>query len=682
MPGEQSEASCPRCDRDHDRGAPECHGQRVGKVFAGKYRVVRILGAGGMGVVYEVEHLTLGRRSALKLLLGRRSASTAIERFKREAQRLAALKSEAIVQVFDAGHDDEGTPYLEMELLAGASLEELVRKGGLGLERAVAILRGALIGLEVAHAAGFIHRDIKPDNLFVVGDPRSSTAVKLLDFGIAKATSEEEGLTREGALLGTAYFMSPEHAESAAKADERSDVYSMGATLFRALTGAYPVEPGPTLAVVACIVTGRVARHPREVVPAIPTWLDLVVARAMAHAAVDRYASARAMRDALDAGMAPASTEADTDEPDPVATSAARGAEATQSLHHVSPAALISPTDPVSAPTRRRPALVAGAALVIALGSGAFFLLGSNRGHQNLPVAPTASAGSTTVAPAISISATTAPRARMPPPAGMVAMPSGLAVLGTPDTEQAGELARCQAELAIDARDCTPERLARERPQSVELGAYDIDALEVTNESLLEWAAQRLASKKAILDAHGVLIEDGAPLLQTGSEHAGIDAAAGALKLRLGFRKRPAVLVSWLGATRFCAAQGKRLPREAEWEAAARDGQRAEFPWGNEAPACDEVAFGGLAHKRCAISSARDVGKSPRDVTRSGVRDLGGNVMEWVDGAGDTDDSHVFRGGSWAGSAFEARSARRRFGKSAEMLGDVGFRCARSPEGS
>ena len=161
------------------------------------------------------------------------------------------------------------------------------------------------MGLEAAHAAGLVHRDVKPDNVFVIGDPQRSTEVKLLDFGIAKATEEEEALTREGAVLGTVYFMSPEQTKSSVGADARSDVYSMGATLYRALTGVYPVEPGPTVSVVAKIVTGHVSRHPREVLAAVPSWLDAVVARAMAPRPEDRYASAREMREALAMGAAP-----------------------------------------------------------------------------------------------------------------------------------------------------------------------------------------------------------------------------------------------------------------------------------------------------------------------------------------------------------------------------------------
>ncbi len=286
----------------------------MGEVFAGKYRVLRVLGAGGMGVVFEVEHLALGRRSALKLLIGRRLGALAMERFKREAQRLASLRSPAIVQVFDAGQDEDGAPFLEMELLDGASLEDVLKGGPLPPARAAEIVRGALLGLEVAHAAGLVHRDVKPDNVFIVGDPQRSTDVKLLDFGIAKATAEEEALTREGAVLGTVYFMSPEQASSSADADARSDVYSTGATLYRSLTGTYPVEPGPTVSVVAKIVTGQVSRHPREVVASVPPWLDAIVARAMAPLPEDRYASAREMREALTMAAAPALTEAEDDE--------------------------------------------------------------------------------------------------------------------------------------------------------------------------------------------------------------------------------------------------------------------------------------------------------------------------------------------------------------------------------
>jgi formylglycine-generating enzyme required for sulfatase activity len=327
-------------------------------------------------------------------------------------------------------------------------------------------------------------------------------------------------------------------------------------------------------------------------------------------------------------------------------------------------------------PRPRSVAPLAGVAAVLAVGViGAVVMLRAptrdidSKGADARPGATGAPARSASVPPSAST--------RTPPLAGMVALPGGAAVLGTPEADQAAALERCKSELAIEARDCTAVRLAREAPHSMELRAYDLDALEVDNASFLSWAQKELASGKAQLDAKGVVQAEGVPIVQTGTQHAGIDVVGGSLALRVGFEKRPVVLVSWIGARRFCGAQGKRLPSEPEWEAAARGGGRAEFPWGDMVPSCEDVAFGGSVGKRCSIVAPRDVGASSRDLTHTGVHDLGGNVMEWVDGPGEGSDSHPIRGGSWAGSAFEARSARRRFGKSGEMLGDLGFRCAR-----
>jgi formylglycine-generating enzyme required for sulfatase activity len=262
----------------------------------------------------------------------------------------------------------------------------------------------------------------------------------------------------------------------------------------------------------------------------------------------------------------------------------------------------------------------------------------------------------------------------------MIALRGGAVALGTLEKEQADELARCKSELAIDARDCTAERIAREVPRAAELRPYDLDALEVDTATFTAWIAAELAAGKATLDAKGVVVAEGQPLLTTGTQHAGVDVAkapAGTLVVREGFASRPVTMVSWIGANRYCAAHDRRLPTELEWEAAARDGKRTEFPWGDDVPACEAVDFGGTAKRKCAARAPRDVGTSPRDVTRTGVHDLAGSVMEWVDGPGAGADDHPMRGGSWVGSAFEARSARRRFGKAVEMLADLGFRCAR-----
>ncbi len=316
-------AECPRCDRDHARGCEECPAHRIGTTFAEKYRILRLLGAGGMGAVYEVEHLRLGRRTALKLLLARVTLKpSALARFDQEARRIAQLHHPAIVLVHDAGHDATGTPYIEMELLAGESLEEVTVRAPLAPERVATLACNALHGLEAAHAQGIVHRDLKPDNLFVVGDARTSSMVKILDFGIATAIDDDASTTKEGALLGTVLFMSPEQLMNAGTVDERADVYAMGATMYRMLTGAYPLEPGPTPAVAERIMTGDIERHPKKKRDVVPAWLDAIVARAMAHKKEERFASAREMRVAIERARVPAATEAsEFDARSPLATS-------------------------------------------------------------------------------------------------------------------------------------------------------------------------------------------------------------------------------------------------------------------------------------------------------------------------------------------------------------------------
>src|SRR6476659_2725653 len=174
---------CPQCDRSHPRGSEACPARRVGTIVAGRYRLARLIGMGGMGAVYEAVHLELSQPVALKVLLTHlaRDPETA-ERFRREAREAAALGHPGIVAVRDLGQEPDGTLFLVMELLEGESLASVVRRGPLPIARAVAVTREALAALAAAHAHGIIHRDLKPENLFIARDER----VKILDFGLAK----------------------------------------------------------------------------------------------------------------------------------------------------------------------------------------------------------------------------------------------------------------------------------------------------------------------------------------------------------------------------------------------------------------------------------------------------------------------------------------------------------------
>ena len=214
------------------------------QIIANKYRLVRRLGSGGMGSVYEAEHTTLtGRHVALKLLHEQYASNVHIAaRVVREARVTATLEHPGIVRMIDVEQDPEFGPVLVMELLAGSGLDELVRSTGVSPRQAVEIVLEALDALGYAHAHNVVHRDIKPANLFVVQRPDGTSMVKIVDFGIATVLGEES-LTVPGAFLGTAVYASPEQRVSATKADAVSDLYSLGMTLLRMLVADRSLLP-------------------------------------------------------------------------------------------------------------------------------------------------------------------------------------------------------------------------------------------------------------------------------------------------------------------------------------------------------------------------------------------------------------------------------------------------------
>jgi len=275
----------------------------VGHLLGGKYRIERRIGVGGMGSVYEARHAGLGTPVAIKVLLPiLAKVPTVADRFRREAQVSATLKSPHVIQVTDVDQLPDGRPYLVMELLEGQSLQEyLDQHETLSREEAVDIGLQILLGLECAHALGVVHRDLKPGNVFL--DTRGVGRVaKLLDFGVAKvkATPEFQALTRPGMVMGTPEYMAPEQAFSADQADARSDLYSVGVMLYEMLSGALPAEGSLPIAVAHQVMTRQV-RSLRELCPGLPEGLVTLVHRAMEPERVARFESAQEMRRALSA---------------------------------------------------------------------------------------------------------------------------------------------------------------------------------------------------------------------------------------------------------------------------------------------------------------------------------------------------------------------------------------------
>jgi serine/threonine protein kinase len=283
----------------------------IGSTLGDRYRLVEVIGEGGMGRVYRAEQLATGKPVAVKLLhpefVG---VDQVVQRFEREAKVMTELAHPGIVKVIELG-EWNGRLFLAMELLAGKSLAELLlregakRGGRLTIKRTLAIMRPVFDALEYAHERGVVHRDLKPENIMIApGGLLSRETVKLLDFGIAKlgdrSVRATQKLTQHGMVLGTPAYMAPEQA-AGQEADVRSDVYSCGIMLYQVLTGRRPFEADSNIEVILMHINTQ-PKPPREIAAGawIPDAVERVVLRALAKRPAARFQSARELRLALE----------------------------------------------------------------------------------------------------------------------------------------------------------------------------------------------------------------------------------------------------------------------------------------------------------------------------------------------------------------------------------------------
>jgi len=282
----------------------------VGATLAEMYRVDSVIAEGGMGRVYEARHTRLpGRVFAVKIL--HRALATDAElvsRFRREAEIADAVEHPGVLRIYDVHATGDGVPFIVSERLRGEDLgQRLEREGRMSIADTVYVLRQVCDVLAAVHARDVIHRDLKPNNLFLVGDPARPT-VKLIDFGIARLrVAGDAGATATGVVMGTPAFMAPEQARGQ-RVDARADIYAVGAIGYACITGRSPYDLSDTAAALHAVLTVDPPR-PRSLVPEIPEDLELVLQRAMAREVDDRYPTLAAFSEAL-APFAPMTAQA------------------------------------------------------------------------------------------------------------------------------------------------------------------------------------------------------------------------------------------------------------------------------------------------------------------------------------------------------------------------------------
>jgi formylglycine-generating enzyme required for sulfatase activity len=582
-----------------------------------------------MGLVYEAFDAKLRRVVAIKVLqMGDRQ----VEKTLLDEARAAALLGQGhpgFVLVHLLGTLPSGQPYLVMERLRGATLGDWLRRQPPAPE----ILRVFLDlcdAMAHAHRQGVIHRDLKPDNVFIT----ERGQVKVLDLGLSglaqaphSSTVREAELPElEAGLVGTCHYIAPE-VWRGDRPGPQADVWALGVMLYEALSGGrhpFWIEHLPVHDNVFRICDAGLSPPP---LTEAPPAFGPIVHQALCREVAGRYPTAAELAAALRQAAAPGA-----------AAATPRG--------------------------RRMAWLLAGALLL----AGAA-VLGT--------------------------------RALRAPPAGMVRLPGGTFLMGSSAAEIEAAHRWCQR---ID-EDCPLGNLEREQPvRTVRLSPFRLDATEVTNQDFGGWlnalhgrGRVRVVSGRSV-EADRVLVMD----LYPAYGHGGLqfDAEAGRFLVRAGYERRPVTQVTWDGAARYCADQGKRLPTEAEWEYAARGGRGTRFPWGDDEPRCDGVVFGRKRGRPCdhLPAGVAEVGTALQDRSPQGVMDLAGNVGEWVldrfveryppctgacvdpgrAGQGDAHgiDLRVIRGGDWWVSADKTRAAGRLRLPRQEPSGNIGFRCA------
>ncbi|HKF57609.1 MAG TPA: bifunctional serine/threonine-protein kinase/formylglycine-generating enzyme family protein [Blastocatellia bacterium] len=652
-----------------------------------KYRLDARVGEGGMGSVYRATHVQMEHTVAVKVMHSDlASDQVAVERFRREAKAAAQIRHPNAVAVTDFGvTKKEGIAYLVMEFLEGGDLRRKIkREKRLDCSEAILIMNQACAALNAAHEKGIIHRDLKPDNIWLLESTNPYAQVKVLDFGIAKlkASAEASNLTQKGMIVGTPYYMSPEHCRSE-ELDPRSDIYSLGIILYEMLAGKVPFEGSSPLQVMYKHNTEQ-PKPLRQIRPEIPEQIERVVLRALEKRKEDRQSSALELAAELEEALyecglcaQPSGSKASSitreyiadrqkkedqtgkstvaftaQRMPPPASSKISPAGATVPLGAIRSATPAKSIEKTSQSPAKTTALgdddltKADVAIVpeVTLQQTAVGLTAARKPYWLLAVIAlvVVAALTWTLRRQLGLVSTVGPGLGgpdvKPSQMGMTLIPGGTFSMGTDDPNLQND-----KKFSV----CEPAH-------PVTVSSFYLDQKEVTNEQY-------------------------ASFMRATGNSAPTTWEKGMYPPRES--QLPVTNVSWYDAGAYAKWAGKRLPTEAEWEYAARGTKGLIYPWGNVWSEQRANSGEEQSHKPVAVGSYL-AGASP-----FGILDMAGNVSEWVQ-----DDfklypgSHakpqpeglkVYKGGSFAASRSDQVTYARWLDFPTQTFKDVGFRCAK-----
>jgi serine/threonine protein kinase len=381
-----------------------------GQVLAGKYRVDRVLGAGGMGVVVAATHLHLDERVAIKFLLPEALQNAeAVARFGREARAAVKIRGEHVARVIDVGSLETGAPFMVMEYLDGHDLSQLIRdRGAMPPSDAVDAVLQACEALAEAHALGIVHRDLKPANLFMIRRPDGTPSVKVLDFGISKLTNaaaSDHAMTRTTAVMGSPLYMSPEQMTASRDVDARTDVWAIGVVLYELLSGRVPFH-GETLPEICGLILTVAPPPIRQFAPNVPEALQWVVLHCLEKDRSQRFQNVSELARAL----APFGSRATSRSVERISKILGAPSLAAELMPPSVPQARTIPFEPSTqsnwgqtSPSRSSagPLIASAAAAIVVLGSIAGFFVWRSKSSNGAEAAASAAATLEPVAPPI-----------------------------------------------------------------------------------------------------------------------------------------------------------------------------------------------------------------------------------------------------------------------------------------